>query len=98
MASGTTGRGRSASLSALPTQHCPLALTYSQSVVIADRADSKRDLVLPAVVDADPARLIKVAPPLAARAQSRREKNEHRYLGAPLRPEADRFRGAFSDC
>ena len=43
----------------------PLRSELTVAPVIAK--DIKRDLVLPAVVEADPARLIKVAPPLAGR-------------------------------
>jgi cobalt-zinc-cadmium efflux system membrane fusion protein len=47
--------------------------------------DSKRDLVLPAVVETDPARLIKVAPPLAGRvAQLKVGLGERVEAGQPL--------------
>jgi len=73
---------RSGDTVALP-EGSPLRSELMVAPVIAK--DIKRDLVLPAVVEADPARLIKAAPPLAGRvAQLKVGLGERVVAGQPL--------------
>ena len=84
-----TGRGRESAIrrSCRWPRHRARTLAGAGQTTVAPVAakDIKRDLVLPAVVEADPARLIKVSPPLAGRVtQLKVELGERVAAGQPL--------------